>query len=142
MTICFYLQNRLIQTGGKRYSDTFPFNIPWSRVNILAYFAPAVSDGGIKVSITDARSTRSTSVLSETRKSQRIKAKDRVNGSPVKTPGQRGSSSDPSGQTRSSRTRFGIQKASRDTGALTQKRSCHFRLAFCIYGTPVLIRHF
>jgi hypothetical protein len=29
---CFYLQNRLIQTsqtGGQRYSDTFPFSIPW-----------------------------------------------------------------------------------------------------------------
>ncbi len=29
---CFYLQNRLIQTsqtGGKRYSDTSPFSIPW-----------------------------------------------------------------------------------------------------------------
>jgi hypothetical protein len=29
---CFYLQNRLIhtsQTGGERYSDTFPFSIPW-----------------------------------------------------------------------------------------------------------------
>jgi hypothetical protein len=30
---CFYLQNRLIQTsqtGGQWYSDTSPFNIPWS----------------------------------------------------------------------------------------------------------------
>ncbi len=29
---CFYLQKRLIQTsqtGGQRYSDTSPFNIPW-----------------------------------------------------------------------------------------------------------------
>ena len=29
---CFYLQNRLIQTGqttGQWYSDTSPFNIPW-----------------------------------------------------------------------------------------------------------------
>jgi len=32
---CFYLQNRLIQTsqtGGQRYSDIFPFSIPWLRV--------------------------------------------------------------------------------------------------------------
>ncbi len=31
--ICFYLQNRLIQTsqtGGQWYSDTSPFSIPWS----------------------------------------------------------------------------------------------------------------
>ncbi len=31
---CFYLQNRLIQTsqtGGKLYSDTSPFRIPWER---------------------------------------------------------------------------------------------------------------
>ncbi len=30
--ICFYLQNRLIQTsqtGGQRYTDTSPFSIPW-----------------------------------------------------------------------------------------------------------------
>jgi hypothetical protein len=30
---CFYLQNRLIQTGqtgGQLYSDTSPFSIPWS----------------------------------------------------------------------------------------------------------------
>jgi hypothetical protein len=30
---CFYLQNRLIQTsqtGGRVYSDTSPFSIPWS----------------------------------------------------------------------------------------------------------------
>jgi hypothetical protein len=30
--ICFYLQNRLIQTsqtGGQWYSDTSPFSIPW-----------------------------------------------------------------------------------------------------------------
>jgi hypothetical protein len=30
--ICFYLQNRLIQTsqtGGQQYSDTSPFSIPW-----------------------------------------------------------------------------------------------------------------
>jgi hypothetical protein len=26
---CFYLQNRLIQTGGQWYSDTSPFIIPW-----------------------------------------------------------------------------------------------------------------
>jgi hypothetical protein len=35
---CFYLQNRLIQTGqlgGQRYSDTSPFSIPWFRVRIL-----------------------------------------------------------------------------------------------------------
>jgi hypothetical protein len=33
-----YLQNRLIQTsqtGGQRYSDTFPFSIPW--LNKLLY---------------------------------------------------------------------------------------------------------
>ncbi len=31
---CFYLQNRLIQTGqkgGQQYSDTSLFNIPWLR---------------------------------------------------------------------------------------------------------------
>jgi hypothetical protein len=30
--ICFYLQNRLIQTsqtGGQRYSDTSPLSVPW-----------------------------------------------------------------------------------------------------------------
>jgi len=27
---CFYLQNRLIQTGTNRYNDTSPFSIPWS----------------------------------------------------------------------------------------------------------------
>jgi len=27
---CFYLQNRLIQTGGRWYSDPFPFSIPCS----------------------------------------------------------------------------------------------------------------
>jgi hypothetical protein len=30
--ICFYLQNRLIQTsqtGGQRHTDTSPFSIPW-----------------------------------------------------------------------------------------------------------------
>jgi hypothetical protein len=30
--VCFYLQNRLIQTsqtGGQQYSDTSPFSIPW-----------------------------------------------------------------------------------------------------------------
>ncbi len=30
--LCFYLQNRLIQTsqtGGQWYSDTSPFSIPW-----------------------------------------------------------------------------------------------------------------
>ena len=30
--VCFYLQNRLIQTsqtGGQRFSDTSPFSIPW-----------------------------------------------------------------------------------------------------------------
>jgi len=26
---CFYLQNRLIQTGGQWYIDTAPFSIPW-----------------------------------------------------------------------------------------------------------------
>ncbi len=26
---CFYLQNRLIQTGGQLYSDTSPFSVPW-----------------------------------------------------------------------------------------------------------------
>ncbi len=37
-TDCFYLQNGLIQTcqtGGKWYSDTSPFSIPWLRVRIL-----------------------------------------------------------------------------------------------------------
>ncbi len=36
---CFYLQNRLIQTsqtGGQRYSDTFPFSIPWIRWSMLS----------------------------------------------------------------------------------------------------------
>jgi hypothetical protein len=36
--ICFYLQNRLIQTsktGGQQYSNTFPFSIPW--LSSLAY---------------------------------------------------------------------------------------------------------
>jgi hypothetical protein len=31
---CFYLQNRLNQTGqtgGQRYSDTSPFSIPWCK---------------------------------------------------------------------------------------------------------------
>ncbi len=28
---CFYLQDRLIQTGGQQYSDTSPFSIPWIR---------------------------------------------------------------------------------------------------------------
>jgi hypothetical protein len=31
--LCFYFQNRLIQTsqtGGRRYSDTSPFSIPWT----------------------------------------------------------------------------------------------------------------
>ncbi len=35
--ICSYLQKRLIQTsqtGGKQYSDTSPFSVPWSRVQI------------------------------------------------------------------------------------------------------------
>jgi hypothetical protein len=27
--LCFYLQNRRIQTGGQWYSDTSPFSIPW-----------------------------------------------------------------------------------------------------------------
>ncbi len=34
---CFYLQNRLIQTsqtGGQRYSDTSPFSIPWSLIEL------------------------------------------------------------------------------------------------------------
>jgi hypothetical protein len=29
---CFYLHNRLIQTGGQLYSDTFPFSVPWDQV--------------------------------------------------------------------------------------------------------------
>jgi hypothetical protein len=29
VSLCFHLQNRLIQTGGQRYSDTSPFSIPW-----------------------------------------------------------------------------------------------------------------
>jgi hypothetical protein len=35
---CFYLQNRLIQTGqtgGQRYSDTSPFCIPWSNTLVF-----------------------------------------------------------------------------------------------------------
>ncbi len=40
--ICFYLQNRLIQTsqtGGQQYSDTSPFSIPWSNNQKgLAYY--------------------------------------------------------------------------------------------------------
>jgi len=27
---CFYLQNRLTQTGGQQYSGTSPFSVPWS----------------------------------------------------------------------------------------------------------------
>jgi hypothetical protein len=36
---CFYLQNRLFQTsqtGGRQYSDTYPFSIPW--INTRAYY--------------------------------------------------------------------------------------------------------
>jgi hypothetical protein len=36
---CFYLQNRLIQTGqtgGQLYSDTSPFSIPWTNGQIGA----------------------------------------------------------------------------------------------------------
>jgi hypothetical protein len=36
---CFYLQNRLIQTGqtgGQQYSDTSPLSVPWcSYLNVL-----------------------------------------------------------------------------------------------------------
>ncbi len=35
---CFYLQNRLIQTGqtgGQWYSDTSPFSIPWLEPNLF-----------------------------------------------------------------------------------------------------------
>jgi len=40
--ICFYLQNRLIQTsqtGGQWYNDTSSFNIPWRKlsINFLQY---------------------------------------------------------------------------------------------------------
>ncbi len=34
-SVCFYLQNRLIQTsqtGGQLYSDTSPFSIPWNNL--------------------------------------------------------------------------------------------------------------
>jgi len=44
----FYLQNRLIQTsqtGGQRYSDTFPFNIPWMRHLSWCYCKPCRSNG-------------------------------------------------------------------------------------------------
>jgi len=34
---CFYLQNRLIQTGqtgGQLYSDTSPFRVPWENLSV------------------------------------------------------------------------------------------------------------
>jgi hypothetical protein len=36
---CFYLQNRLIQTGkigGQRYTDTPPFSIPWMKSQVIS----------------------------------------------------------------------------------------------------------
>ncbi len=36
--LCFYLQNRLIQTGqtgGQLYSDTSPFSVPWPNMNYI-----------------------------------------------------------------------------------------------------------
>ncbi len=42
---CFYLQNRLIQTsqtGGQWYSDTSPFSIPWTRVEMFSRHAQNV----------------------------------------------------------------------------------------------------
>jgi hypothetical protein len=36
--ICYYLQNRLIQTsqtGGQQYSDTSPFSIPWCNREVV-----------------------------------------------------------------------------------------------------------
>jgi hypothetical protein len=36
--ICFYLQNRLIQTsqtGGQQYSDISPFSIPWFAIKSI-----------------------------------------------------------------------------------------------------------
>ncbi len=41
--VCFYLQNRLIQTsqtGGQQYSDTFPFSIPCSEIFGGNFFSP------------------------------------------------------------------------------------------------------
>jgi hypothetical protein len=61
---CFYFQNRLIQTsqtGGRRYSGTSPFSIPWSNLNSvtrlgeilpLGYFSqllPVSTHGLLKV---------------------------------------------------------------------------------------------
>jgi hypothetical protein len=40
-SLCFYLQNRLIQTsqtGGQRYSDTSPFSIPWLKCQIVSNY--------------------------------------------------------------------------------------------------------
>jgi hypothetical protein len=49
--LCFYLQDRLIQTsqtGGQRYSDTSPFSIPWfirlHTNNVLYQNGPAYFD--------------------------------------------------------------------------------------------------
>ncbi len=47
---CFYLQNRLIQTGqtgGQRYSDTSPFSIPWcNSLSISLSFSLSLSHSG------------------------------------------------------------------------------------------------
>jgi hypothetical protein len=45
---CIYLQSRLIQTsqkGGQRYSDTFPFSIPWFSHHLI--FGPALLEPGV-----------------------------------------------------------------------------------------------
>ncbi len=43
--VCFYLQNRLIQTsqtGGQWYSDTSPFSIPWFNIEKIAHGCPRI----------------------------------------------------------------------------------------------------